>query len=140
MDEYFLLNQYVSIWQIPVKITFGFLLRVFLGEIITTPRRLLSGLCCFVLLSIKHKINISIFSLRKEISSGYRLQSSYAFSFQGADGEPGPRGQQGMFGQKGDEGARGFPGPPGPIGLQVSAADVCFIAVKNTAMKLRLGL
>lgn len=40
MDEYFLLNQYVSIWQIPVKITFGFLLRVFLGEIITTPRRL----------------------------------------------------------------------------------------------------
>lgn len=45
-----------------------------------------------------------------------------------------------MFGQKGDEGARGFPGPPGPIGLQVSAADVCFIAVKNTAMKLRLGL
>lgn len=36
-----------------------------------------------------------------------------------------------MFGQKGDEGARGFPGPPGPIGLQVSATDVCFIAVKK---------
>lgn len=79
MDEYFLLNQYVSIWQIPVKITFGFLLRVFLGEIITTPRRLLSGLCCFVLLSIKHKINISIFSLRKEISSGYKAATLFLF-------------------------------------------------------------
>lgn len=97
----------------------------------------LSGLCCFVLLSIKHKINISIFSLRREISSGYRLQSSYAFFFQGADGEPGPRGQQGMFGQKGDEGARGFPGPPGPIGLQVSATDVCFIAVKKYSNEIK---